>query len=516
MSFNYNLHIHLQRATLVLLFVALGMCAWAQAPKKRVKLIHADEWSFDKEVIEAQRLKGNVQLEYEGSLFFCDSAYLYPNDDFDAFSRIRVQRGADYTLTSNKLHFDHARSTAVMTENITLRDREMSLTTNHLEYNTENQIANYTGGGKILSNKNNNVLTSERGTYNSKNTTFYFRNKVVLKNPDYTVTSDTLNYNNNSETAFFFGPTYIKGKEDKLYCENGWYDTKKDICQFRENAEVLSDKTRLRGDSIYYNGKKGIGEVFRNVFVQDTTTNFFITGEYGKHDKKLQRDFVTRNALMTQIDESQDTLYMAADTLLSIGDSLNKNGTIHAFHHVLLLRKDMQGKCDSLTYAQSDSLLRMFGSPVLWSDQNQITGDSIVVQSDTTGIQQMWVNGNCFVVSQADTARFNQIKGRKLTGYFSQNKLYRVYVEGNGQLIFFPTDDKKKTPVAMGLNEGECSNIDIQVENNELKKIRLEKETNSKFSPMNKTTEEQYLLKNFKWRGAERPKSVADLHKAHE
>lgn len=490
----------------------------AQQERKKVKLIHTDELRYDKSIVDAQRLLGSVQLEHEGTMFYCDSAYLYPSDDFDAFSNIRIVKGAAFNVTGDIGHFSKQNSTATLTNNITLRDNEMTLTTDHLAFNTQTEVATYFSGGKIVSNANKNTLTSERGIYHAKTEMFYFRKNVVLKNPDYTVNCDTMQYNGVSEITHFFGPTAIVGDDSDIYCENGYYNTKKDQSRFGKNARVRSEKTILKGDSIFYDGKIGFGEVFRNVSIQDTTQNYYITGHYGKHNEKTKESFVTDRALLTQLFEA-DSMFLHADTLRALPDSSGQD-VIYAFHKVKIFKNDMQGKCDSLVYSQSDSTMRMFVNPVLWHLQNQITGDSLTLNTANGELQALLVNGNAFIISDAEAkgdsiqtnnGRYNQIKGRKLTGTFTENELRNVYVEGNGQLVYFPTDDKKEKPIAVGHNKGECSNINIEIRDRQLTRIRMETETNSTFSPMKLATNAVFELDHFLWRDDERPKKAADI-----
>lgn len=487
------------------------------APKRKVRLIHSDDWQYDKSLVDAQRLTGHVQLEYEGTLFFCDSAYLYANEDFDAFSNIRILEPGGYQATGDLLHFDKTNQLATMRNNVNMRDREMTLVTDFLTYDLGTEIATYTGGGKITSAANKNTLTSRRGSYHSKTDMFYFRDQVVLKNPDYTVHCDTMQYHDVSEVTHFFGPTTIAGDGTSIYCENGYYNTKKDQSRFGVNAKITSESTTLIGDSMYYDGKTGIGEVFRNVEIRDTTDDYIISGDYGKHYEKTKLSFVTGHALMTQVFDD-DSLFMHADTLRSVSDTSGKD-MVYAYHGVKLFKNDLQGKCDSLFYSSSDSTLQMFVDPVLWSEQNQITGDSISLRMKAGKLSRLFVNGNSFIISDAEARgdsivvgeKFNQIKGRKLTGYFVDNDLSEVYVEGNGQLIYFPTEDEKKKPVAMGLNKGDCSNIHITVKDNELKKIRMETESNSVFTPMKMSDQQNFKLEKFKWRIDERPRKFADI-----
>ena len=491
--------------------------AAAQAGKKKVKLIHTDELEYDREVIDAQRLVGNVHLEYEGTQFYCDSAYLYKSEDFDAFSRIRIVEGNGYTVNGEFLHFDKKSQTARMERNIVLRDKDLTLTTNDLLYNLETDVANYSGGGKIVSNVNKNTLTSRKGIYHSRNEMFYFRDNVVLTNPEYSVNCDTMQYDSRGEISYFYGPTHIVGDKTTIYCENGYYNSKKDQSRFGKNAVITSDKTTLKGDSMYYDGLLGYGEVFRNVEIRDTTNNYVISGEYGKHVEKSKESYVTGRALMTQTFET-DSLFMHADTLRSISDTSGKD-IVYAFRHVKLFKGDLQGKCDSLVYSELDSTMRMFYSPILWSAQYQVTGDSISISMESGKMKSLFVRDNSFIISDAEakgdsivgTDKYNQIKGRRMTGHFVDNELSEVFVEGNGQLIYFPTNDKSGRPVAMGINKGECSNMTIAVKDNQLTKVRLETESNSVFTPMKMSKSEMYQLENFVWRKNERPGKMSDI-----
>ncbi|MCC6601240.1 MAG: hypothetical protein IT223_11290 [Crocinitomicaceae bacterium] len=500
-------------------------CFFATAQQNRVvKLLHADNIQFDKNIVEAQRLIGNVSLQHEGTLFYCDSAYLYANQNFDAFGNIRVNREGKYTVKGDVLFFDQSKKLAKLNRNTVLQDNEMTLTSDNIVYNLETEVASYFSGGKIVSEKNKNVLTSREGNYNAKNEIFYFKKNVVLNNPEYTVKSDTLQYNNSTEVTYFFGPTTIVSDSIEIYCENGWYNTKNDISQFSKNARITSGKTVLLGDSVFYNGKMAFGEVFKNVSIRDTSTNYSISGNYGKHLEKKKESFVTGRALMTQVFD-KDSLFLHADTLLTFPDTSGIS-CIYAFHRVRIFKNDIQGVCDSLTYSEADSTIRLFRKPVLWNEKNQITGDSISIRTWKGSIERMVIRGNAFIVSlsEADSGaviatdsaslrslHFNQISGRNATGYFSKNKLTKIIVSGNGRMLYFPTDDKFGKPKVIGLNKGECSDIEIGIIENKIQRIKLVTEPNSVFTPQKMTLKNEFLLDGMNWRGTERPEKMLDI-----
>jgi lipopolysaccharide export system protein LptA len=489
----------------------------AQGTPRKVKLMHTDELRYDKALVDAQRLLGNVHLELDGTSFFCDSAYLFANDDFDAFSRIRILEVSGSTVNADFLHFDKVQNTALLTGNVVLRDRDMTLTCNDLTYRVKDEVARYVTGGRIVSSTNKNTLTSRQGTYNGKTEVFNFKRDVVLKNPSYTVRTDTMQYRSVNEITTFLGPTNIEGDSVSIYCENGFYDSRKDESRFGDHAWVRDRTTILKGDSIYYNGKQGVGEVFRNVQIRDTTQTFQIHGSYGKHIESNELSFVTGRALLLEVLDG-DTLFMHADTLKALPDSLGSQ-VVYAYHGVRIFKSDLQGVCDSVVYMQSDSLLWMYSAPIVWSAQNQVTGDTLKLELSNQALSKALVLGNAFIVSDAEAndsisgpeLRFNQIKGKNATAVFTDSELESVWVDGNGELVYYPTDDKGGAPQPMGTNQGECSSIFIRFREGELSSLRMDGQPKSIFKSNRFAGDEPLILRDFKWLRDRRPRSREDV-----
>jgi len=490
------------------LLFTLSSLAFGQE-KLKVEILHADEVVMDPKISAAQRMLGNVRFKYKEALMFCDSAYRFNDGDFTAYSSVRIVQGDSLQLFSDELTIDNTSKVAHLKKNIRLRENDMTLTTDLLDYDFDTDIAHYFGGGKITSKSNNNILTSEQGFYDTESKFFQFRDDVKLVNPEYKIYSDTLRYSSNAEQAYFYGPTRIISKDTEIYCENGWYNTISDLCQFNENAQITSRTTIMKGDSIFYNGSTGDGEVFRNVQIQDTTSNYLIQGDYGRHNEKERRSLVTGRAEMIQFFDG-DSLFLHADTLLALPDSLGKQ-IIHAAQHVKFYKSDLQGKADSLTYAENDSTLILFGSPIIWSKSNQISGERIDLTLNGGQIKEMLINKNSFIISEAIPGKYNQIKGKRTVGYFEDNELYRIDVFGNGQIIYFPTEQKEEQTSISGLNRVDCSDVSLQVSNNEIVKVSLLTKPSGALHPMSKAQEREFTLEGFFWDTSQRPMSREDI-----
>jgi len=480
-----------------------------EAPRK-ITIRHADAVKRTVSVVaDAQRLLGNVSFLYEESQMYCDSAYYYDSKDFEAWGNIAINQGDSLYLYGDHMFLEYENGLARIDDNIRLVDDQMTLTTDRITYKMDEGLATFYDGGEIRSKKDNNILTSDQGYYLSEEKRFFFEENVILKNPEYELQSDTLQYSTESARAYFFGPTTIKGQSADIYCENGWYDTNTDICQFNANARVISGDKVLEGDSVYYDGNLRYGEVLGNVQISDTTGQFFINGNYGHHFEKQDQSLVTGNAYLTQVFET-DSLFMKADTLLAQKDSLNLD-LLLGFHNVRIFKSDMQGKCDSLSFSDADSTLTLYNKPILWSDQNQISGDTIALRLYEGTIDGFVIPKNGIIISEAAPNRYNQIQGRRLLGKFSNNDLRKVTALGNGETIYYPTEESDSTITVMGMNRIYCSDIEIYVDSSAIDKINfLDKPSGKMLIPKN-VKEEDRLLSGFQWRVDERPMSKAAL-----
>jgi len=483
-----------------------------------IELIHADSLDYNKEVnINVRRLIGNVSFRHEDAVMNCDSAYMNAEaNSMKAFGRIRINQGDTVSLAGNHLDYDGNTSTAVVTGNVVLTDRKMTLTTDKINYNRKSGFASYTTGGKIVDNEN--TLTSQLGFYDSYAKEMRFKTEVVLTNPRYVMRTDTMNYKTLSHTAFFFGPTTITSKENLIYCERGFYNTETEISGFTNNAYIKTQTQKLSGDSIGYNRKTGEGKAFENVSISDSVNNILINGKYAEHSEITERSLVTGHAEMIQI-FTADSLFLHADTLSAIADTLaqkdstqNQKRTLFAFHNVKFFKSDLQGRCDSLVYSFRDSAIHLFNAPILWSNANQMTADSVTLHTAFGKISHVLMRNNAFIVSLADSTnmenndsiRFNQIRGRDLTGYFNDNKLHKIFVEGNGQTIYYAKNKEEKLT---GVNRADCSDIYISIEENKVKEISLVNNPDATFYPLHEILPRELRLKGFSWRPKLRPEN---------
>lgn len=455
---------------------------------------------------KVQRLVGKVVFQHEGSTMYCDSAvFNTTQNSLKASGKIHIEQGDTLDLYGDNLDYDGNTKVAHVIGRVRLISPTVNLNTSKLTYDRVAGQAWYADSGVTVSNKDK--IKSKKGYYNVNTSEFAFKENVVIENPEYTLYSDTLIYNTKTDITYFKGPSEIFSEDSYIYCENGWYDKKNDKAQFNQNAYVTAENHIMKGDSLYYERKQGYGKAIGNISIEDTVENIIVTGNFAESFRDIEKYIVTDSAQLIQIFDA-DTLFMHADTLYAIEDSLGKRIT-RAYYGVRFYKSDMQGVCDSLVYTQADSLMHLFTDPILWSEENQITADDIRITMGKGKIYDMKMRMHSMIVSEVDTIRFNQIAGIDMDGFFKENKLNRIHVYEDGKTIYYPKDDESGDLI--GMNKVDCRNLIIYIEEEEVARIVFLEQPVGTLFPLEQADPFEYRLTGFRWWDKIRPKDQPDI-----
>lgn len=458
--------------------------------------------------IQARKLIGDVRFKHEGTLMYCDSAYLFSETNtLYAYGNVRANRGDTLTMEGDSMKYYGNTQLAELRGNVFLKDATRELRTQYLDFDMKSNQAYYLGGGVITDSRDSSTLQSQIGYYNTTSKTYFFRDSVEMTTTDYHIRSDSMEYRSLSELTLFYGPTTITRDSSSIYCERGWFDRDDSLSQFTCNARIQEGSRIIEGDSIFYNQGKGEGYVYRDVAIQDTTNKIIVYGDYGYYNEIDSVTLVTGNALFVQAFQF-DSLFLHADSLWASPDSTGENNLIRAYHKVKFFKPDMQGKCDSLTLSEGDSLIRMYRDPVIWSDVNQMTGDFITIKSYDGIIENLTIHQNAFIISEESPNQYNQVKGRILIAYFEDNVLDRIRVNGNGQTIYYGKQDDGSI---IGMNRLDCSNMLIYLDSNEISSIRFYVSPKATLYPLENLTADLKFFRYFSWRMRERPLRQEDI-----
>lgn len=181
---------------------------------------------------------------------------------------------------------------------------------------------------------------------------------------------------------------------------------------------------------------------------------------------------------------------------------------IKAYHNVRVYKSNLQAKSDSLFYNSADSTLRWFKNPIMWGEGSQQTGDTIYLQMKNSKLSSVQVLQSAFSVNvEKDSAHFNQIKGKVMTGFFREGKIQSLYVDGNAESIYFTKDDNN---VYKEMNQTVSSRLKITFKDDEIADLVTIKEAESAITPLSKLDEDVFLT-GFMWKPELRPLSKRDI-----
>jgi lipopolysaccharide export system protein LptA len=481
--------------------------------KRKIELVHADEYKPDEKLgREMGKFVGNVAFRdpVNGIIMTCDSAYFFQaKNQLKAFSRVHIEQGDTLDIYGNYLFYDGTEELARMEGDVILIDRETNLSTQAVDYDVRKKTAKYDSHGKITNG--NNTLNSRLGTYQVDQKMFHFKDSIRIENPDYDITADTMDYNTDTETVFFSGPSEVVGDSIYMYCEKGWYDTKNDVARIWKNAVVDNRQQIIKGDSLFYEDSRGFGEAFNNISISDTSNDIIVKGDYAWYFKEPERFMVTKRAEFIQISDN-DSLFLHSDTIsaVTVTDTSGLSFRLmRSWYGCRIFSRDLQAKSDSLSYSFQDSVIRLYEKPVIWSEANQLTSDSVAIFTKNRSADRMELYNNAFVASQVDSVRFDQIKGRNLTGFFRENKLYKILVEGNGESVYHLVDKG----LLVGVTHNKSSSIEIYVEDNKINEIIEHQNPDGKLDPPLLNPPDKMRLQGFNWLDSLRPKEVSDIFK---
>ena len=456
-------------------------------------------------------LLGDVRISHDGIKLTCQKAFYFKDRNFfKAIGKVVIKQGDTITQTSNYTDYDANSKQALSWGNVVLKDPTMTLTTDTLHFDRLNQKLFYNSFATIKDQTN--TLKSKNGNYYLENKKFTATTRVTVVNPEHNLESNHLDYYTDSGLTYLYGPSTITNtqNENRIYCERGFYNTKTDVSHFVKNAKLYLKERTVEGDSLYYDKKKGFASATNNIRVIDTVQNFVTKGNYAEIFELKDSLFIIKRAVAISIVD-KDSMFIHGDTILITGKP--KNRIVRTYHNVKIFKSNLQGKCDSIHTNQATGLTRMFRNPVIWSDQNQITGDTIHLISNvkTEKLDSLKVLNNAFIVSKDSISKkdFNQIKGRNMFGKFEKNKLRLLLVKGNAESVYFNRNEE--TNVLETITKEISSNIEFTMNNGQIETIKYLKKSDGNTYPPSQLPDDVRRLKGFIWRESEQPKKKEDI-----
>jgi len=491
----------------------------------------------------------NVHINQHDSVHLYGDHLKYTGNDKKAIitGNVIVHKG-DMKLYTNEINYDMNSSIGYYVVSGRIVNKENELTsqqghyyakTNDLYFKNNVVLTHRTAGEK----KSDFVINCDTMRYNSVSKITYFYGPTTIKSEENLIYCEDGWYNTEKELSRFSKNSYILTTEQKMYGDSVFYDGKQNIGRAFSNVQIIdtTQKTIIKGDyAIHYEltdlsivtGNALFMKPFTNdtLFMHadtlkakgvNTTKKVEVKKEHKVQSAKSVEKQETKNKEKGKRKKQKETEVRSEkteDQKRTIADGQKKtevsgkqkeepNHLVFAYHKVKFFKKDFQGKCDSLYYSTNDSVMKMYGSPTFWSDENQLTADSAKIYTGSKSIKSIDLQSNAFVVSQKDSVHYNQVRGKDMRGYFKDNDLYLIKAVGNGQTIYYDEEDDELRAV----NRADCTNIDIYLKDNKINRIVFINKPDATLFPIDDIDVRDFKLKGFIWRADQRPNKMADI-----
>lgn len=538
--------------------------------KVTVQILHADLLEpLTTDTGSIQRLLGDVQMIQGTTQMFCDSAHIdLAKNNLEAFGAVRIIQPGGTQVEGDYVRYTGNAKLAYLYGNVALTDGKATLFTEELTYNSGTKIGTYSLGGTLQNGPTN--LSSNSGQYNLNTKDARFTGEVSVTDPQYNVISDDLGYNTGTELVTFYAHSIVNNSDGSLLNTNqGVYDKVGGVADFTKRTSLQKAEQYIEGNKLHYNMKRSTGTAVGEVIVLDTAQHTTLWCGKAWYWGRSRRMLATEHPLLRK-ENGKDSLYTAADTfysapdprfvsrLLPVGprdtlgkpDSSGRRGTaarqpdrrsghtanvtggkpvageearlepmadstaprfVAGYHNVRIWSDSLQGHCDSLVYSRYDTTLRLMVEPVVWSRRSQISGDTILLYTDSNRVRQLYIPDKAFLTSRSGPDRaqlYDQIQGKTLTANFENGELHDMLVWPAAESIYFAKDN---AGAYIGVNESQGERMRVFFEEGTIRFIKFEQQVGHKLTPMRQANLPSLRLSRFRWREDERPKSLQDL-----
>ncbi|MFA7116011.1 MAG: OstA-like protein [Bacteroidales bacterium] len=560
--------------------------------------------------ISYRLIKGHTRFLHNNTYLLCDSARWNTDAGYiDALGHVQIIQ-ENTKLVGDSIHYIINEDLAQFRgSTVELRDDKNNiLCTKYLDYNTKDSLAIFHGGG-CMKDKDGNLIESNKGIYDSKNSIFTFIHEVEMFSDSIFFATDTLDYYSKINKAYYRGHTKGWKSKNTISSNSGFYDRKNKVIYFQDDVHAITPEYEMWGDKFYYYRKNVHAELYGNVELRDTVNKLIVLGEELIYNKDPMRLEIPKDPYIVSYEKTKkgnDTTFVIADQLyykklhISEIDSLevstankrwkeaiidpyrnaidkmkkdaandngdnsseprgnpkggisgdigglgsdrsgghteipdstseidyiaprefidvNQNpkdsvpenkGFLKMYNHVKIYRKDMQMLCDSLVYTDLDSIARLYKDPIVWHEKKtQMTSDSMQLLIQNKALNKGLMLSNAYVVSFLKDSIYHQIKSPEMAAYFNNNTISRFDALGGVQALFF-LDDKG---VVANMNKKECRLMSARLSKGKLQKVYYLQDLKSTIYPVPTLKLQDMRLKDFVWRGNERPVNPKDL-----
>ena len=379
-------------------------------------------------------------------------------------------------------------------------DGDMKITGNRMSIDDSLGIAQIEGNGVVIDSKNHTTIIGGL-IFRNKNTDAILATKKPLmiieqeKDTIY-VTADTLfsaRLSDRFKTPNNLTPDTISRKDhamNKIDSDSTQHIQADTVSGNNVAGKPLSRRTMSEKLKV-----KNIPAAVKKDSVATTGPDSLLAKQ--KTDTTAIKDSVVASV---ESDKSKDTL------VFNEKDSTNRY--FEAYRNVRIFSDSLQSVCDSMFYSFKDSVFRLYRDPIVWANNSQVTGDTILLFTKNKKADKVEAFENSFLVNRVENDVYNQIKSARMDGWFADGNIDSVRANAYAECIYYIQDEDS---AYTGVNQSQSDIIDIYFQNKELDKVVFRSAVTGTLWPISQKSPAEMKLEGFRWLEARRPKTKSEM-----
>lgn len=392
-----------------------------------------------------------------------------------------------------------------------------NMSTDSAEIYFENGYYDYANGRgtfykKLQIETHGRIILADKVDYYAKEGKYVLVGYPVVKDDSSLARADSIIYYNRTDRVDLIGRAFYRDERQHLEADRILYNLEDDSYETVGASEVVDDEGRVLIADRIYRDAKGNDIAENNILFRDTLQDLELLGDRLISDSKKDQVKVYNiqgQPTLIQISES-DSLLLKSDTL-TFSQSREKGDTSAIYtgeQNVQFVKGDVSGSAEHLIFDSKDSIFTFTGSPYLWSDSTQVSGDTLIIKLSKGNIDFVKVKGNAFMIMKKESGTYDQVKGDEIINYLDASGLKRSDVDGNVELVYFMYQNGKLE----GINHSLCGGLTFYFENNELNNIDFRSKPNSTFKKnVVQNDIDENNLQGFLWNTISKPQKETFL-----
>lgn len=461
--------------------------------------------------------KRNVKLSDGNSILYTDHMEYDLNGKVGTYRDGGRLESKQTTLTSKQGFYYADIKDVYFYEKVQLADPEFALATDTLLYNTGNRVATFLAPTTIKTD--NSIVFTKEGFYDLQKKQSRLGKRSVVQDSSSVMIADDFALDDNKGIGEARGNVWYKDSVQnmQLYANTLFFNKKK-------KSFLATDKPVLvmvqEKDSIYIAADTLFSGMFQELKIlrRKGFVSAFDTSKIAYQDKDSSTISPERDSILNEVElvTSPEKISLSKDSIQV--DTLSNRATttisidtirfITGFRNVRIYSDSLQAVSDSMFYSGIDSSFALYFEPTVWNNDNQITGDTILLFTKNKKADKMDVFENAVMIQQLNTECYNQLSGRVMKAYFKAGEIAFTDVRGSAESIYFARDNDS---AFIGMTRTEADKIEMIFENKQLHQVKYIRSIKSTTYPMRSIPEGKNKLEGFEWREERRPRDKFSL-----